>query len=203
MSCHKAKQRRNPRILDANEYEALIAASRRHPMLHLLVLLIGEAGLMGGCEALHLRWCDVDLWGGILHVARWEGGHPAKRRRVPMTARLRAAIEEFAGADLIALVGSQGWVFAHELPRPGVGAGQRVKSLSRAFRAAATDAGLNDQVWLSDMRVRRASLWLQAGHSRHLIEQVLGIACLCRKPWFLPPPTEAQLRSLVEPREES
>jgi integrase len=75
------------------------AAEKGDARTHLAVLLGGDAGLRLG-EILGLEWSDVDSGRGLLkvqraiyegHVTLPKGGKP---RIVPMTARLKAALQE-------------------------------------------------------------------------------------------------------------
>jgi integrase len=81
------------------EYERLVeAASKVDARTHIAVLLGGDAGLRLG-EILGLEWPDVDLGRALVkvqravylhHVTLPKGGKP---RVVPMTSRLRAALQ--------------------------------------------------------------------------------------------------------------
>ncbi len=84
---------------DFEPYAALVEAARQlGPEVLALVLLGGDAGLRCG-ELIALRWADVDFRTGKLHVRQncWRGqiGPPkgGRPRTIPMTARLRAALE--------------------------------------------------------------------------------------------------------------
>lgn len=85
---------------DFEPYTALVEAARQlGPEAYVMVLLGGDAGLRCG-EIIALRWIDVDFRVGKLHVRQnsWRGkiGPPkgGKPRSIPMTMRLRAALEE-------------------------------------------------------------------------------------------------------------
>lgn len=85
-------------ILHSDQYERLLAKAKS-PMFRLYILLLGEAGLRAYSEALHLRWSDIDLAGGFMHVVSGRDGHrtkAGKSRYVPMTPRLQEAIKEHA-----------------------------------------------------------------------------------------------------------
>ncbi len=68
-----------------------------------LVLLVADAGLRQG-EIIALEWGDVDLVAGALTVRRssWKGqvGTPksGRERKVPLTARLKAALKALCEA---------------------------------------------------------------------------------------------------------
>jgi integrase len=84
---------------DFDEYDRLVRAAEQHdPRAHLMVLLGGDAGLRRG-EIIALEWSDIDFERNYICVARSEwNGHVTvpkggKPRRVPMTERLRAALD--------------------------------------------------------------------------------------------------------------
>lgn len=85
---------------EASTYRQIVEAARRLSSNHLvLVLLMGSAGLRRG-ETIALRWKDVDLERGTLHIenAIWKGIEDSPKggrfRKVPMTKELKAALEE-------------------------------------------------------------------------------------------------------------
>lgn len=87
------------RYYEEEEWERLVEAAAKVSPEHLAFLLLaGEAGLRAG-EIMALRWADVDLRAGVLHVRRtiWRGVEGAPKggrdRAVPMTARLRSALQ--------------------------------------------------------------------------------------------------------------
>jgi len=60
--------RRTPHILDEEEYGRLLAACAHDPMLHTYVTLLGETGMRAFSEALWLRWEDIDIAEGFVHI---------------------------------------------------------------------------------------------------------------------------------------
>lgn len=93
-----------PSWYEVHEYRRLVEASAKlDPRVHLLVLLGGSAGLRRG-EMMALKWTDLDLKRGLIHVQRslWRGRRVAevhetvpkggKGRQVRMTAELAAAL---------------------------------------------------------------------------------------------------------------
>lgn len=80
------------------DYTRFVEAAASDPKTLVLVLLAGDAGLREG-EITALDWSQVDYRNGKIHVvaSEWNGivGPPkgGKSRSVPMTPRLRAALE--------------------------------------------------------------------------------------------------------------
>jgi len=86
------------RFYDDDEYERLIlAASQVGPLVQLVVLLAGDAGLRAG-EIMALEQADIDWTHGLITVQRseWRGNvtvpKGGRSRRVPITQRLRSAL---------------------------------------------------------------------------------------------------------------
>ncbi len=84
---------------DFADYEKLLqGAAALDVRIELLALLGGDAGLRRG-EAIAVEWSDVDQKRSVLHVQRseWDGHvttpKGGRSRRVPMTARLAAALK--------------------------------------------------------------------------------------------------------------
>jgi len=160
--------RRSPVILSDTDYDALLAACRQHPMLYLYVLLLGDAALRVG-EALALQWHDVNLQQGILRVRT---GRTRRPRYLPIGPRLRSALAEHTAA-----YGSvpTPWVLHHLGTRGVVQAGARIRSLlATRLRTAALKAGLPTEFRAMDLRYRRIRLWLDEGHTRHLVALATG-----------------------------
>jgi integrase len=127
-------EKRTPVILDADQYEKLLAACEGRPMVTLYVTTLAEAGLRCDSEALFLRWEDVDLDGGFLWIATGRDGHRTKSgkgRWVPMTPRLHQAMREhFARFRFATYQGQRTpWVFHHDLRRRPAKAGDRLHTL--------------------------------------------------------------------------
>ena len=87
-------------FFDFDEYERLVATAKTaDPMMYIIVLLGGEAGLRCG-EMLALEWRDIDLAKRQLCVQRtdWNGEVTVPKggrlRYVPLTLRLTAALRD-------------------------------------------------------------------------------------------------------------
>lgn len=83
--------RRQPRILGFDEQVRLEAVAP--PLLRTLVVLLTEAGLRVGREALRLTWDDVDLIEGLVYVR--DSKTMAGRRVVPMSEHCRTTLQEW------------------------------------------------------------------------------------------------------------
>lgn len=139
--------RRDPVILSDEEYERLLKARKDRDMLGLYVLALGETG--GRCESeiLWIQWDDIDLEGGFLKIVTGRNGRRTKRgksQRVPISPRLRQALREHSLRYRAAKYDGQPspWVFHHTKTRRHHKAGERIRSLYNAFKAAAEQAKL-------------------------------------------------------------
>ena len=170
----------NPVILKEGQYERLVAECFVHgPMLGLYALVLGEGGLRAYSEALNLRWDDIDLEEGFLHVRSGRDGHrtkSGKSRWVPMTPRLREAMREhFAAFRLAAYDGRRSpWVFHHERSRAGYTAGGRIKDLRGSFDPAVKRAKLPKGFRRHDLRHRRVTTWLADGRAVAIVQEAMG-----------------------------
>jgi integrase len=96
----KAAPKETP-ALTAEEGERLVEVARRRGARFHLVALLGVDGGLRNSEIIGLRWSDIDFEAGELVVQNriWNGqeGPPKhkRRRRVPLTQRLREALLAF------------------------------------------------------------------------------------------------------------
>ena len=159
---------REPLILSAEQYEALLAACASNPMLYLYVLVLGETGVRCNSEGLWLRWEDIDLERGFLTVESVRKGRrtkSGKSRVVPMTRRLSEALRNHAAEYRLRTYHGKRtpWVFHHETDRRHSQAGDRIGGLYRAFANAAKRAGLPEDLNQHDLRHRRVTTWIAEG----------------------------------------
>lgn len=169
---------RNTIILDAGQYERLLEKARG-PMFRLYVLLLGETGLRAYSEALALRWEDVDLSEGFIHVVSGRDGHRTKSGRsryVPMTPRLLDALRaHFARYRFAQYEGKPSpRIFHHVHTRRRYTAGQPVQSFAWSFAAAKKAAKLPETFRLHDLRHRRVTTWLAEGKPTALVQRAMG-----------------------------
>jgi integrase/recombinase XerD len=193
----------NPVILTSAEYDRLIAACARRPMLQLYVTVLGEAGLRADTEALHLRWDDVDLEGGFLFVSSGRDGHRTKSgkgRWVPMTPRLRTAMRDhFARYRFATYRGKRtAWVLHHDRDHHKCRAGERIQSLYHGFKGAAKRAKLLPALRQHDLRHRRVTVWLAEGKNPVHVKEAMGHADL-RTTMEYTHLAREHLRALVDP----
>ncbi len=103
-----------------------------------------------------------------------------KSRRVPMTPRLREALQDHAARyRLVTYDGERSpWVFQHLLTQRGAVAGRRLQSFHRAFASAVKRANLPADVTAHlrqhDLRHRRVTTWLAAGKSVVHVQRAMG-----------------------------
>jgi integrase len=85
------KHRRQPHILTFEEQERLLAVAA--PRLRVLIVLLTETGLRVNKEALSLKWKDVELVNGVIHVR--ESKTPAGVRSVPLSELCKAELQRW------------------------------------------------------------------------------------------------------------
>jgi integrase len=181
-------------ILTDEELERLLAECS-DPMLRLYVLLLAETGCRAYSEALHLRWEDVDLAGGFLHIVSGRDGHRTKSgasRYVPLTPRLRNALRDrFASYQMKAYSGKRSpWIFHHTRKHRLYEAGERIKDYKKAFSTAKAAAKFQDRSG-STISGTGGSL---AGRGQARIARAGGDgAQLDHSDGEIPPPVEASL----------
>jgi integrase len=173
----KADPRDAP-ILSHDQFEALLTAAEPNPMLHLYVLLLGETGLRSASEALKLRWDDVDIVAGFVHV-RSDAGRRTKNGRsrwVPLTPRLRTALQDHAASYRLAVYDGARteYVFHHVLTSRKAKAGAPIRSMRRSFGSAARAATLPTEFRPHDLRHRRVTRWLAEGKPAALVQEAMG-----------------------------
>jgi integrase/recombinase XerD len=192
---------RTPPILTAEQLDALFAAAEPSPMLPLYVLLLADTGVRSDSEALALRWEDVDLAGGFVHVRSAPGRRTksGKSRSVPLTARLRAALQDHAARFRLAVYdGARSpFVFHHTHTTRSAVAGQQLRSIRRAFENAAKAAKLPAGFRRHDLRHRRVTTWLAEGRNVVHVREAMGHADLATTMGYTHLVPE-HLRSLVE-----
>ncbi len=159
------KQRRRAHILTFAEEEKILAVAPKH--LRVLVILIVEAGLRSGKEALSLRWEDIDFASEVIRVK--ESKTAAGVRTVPMSSRCKS--ELVAWRSLLGSDFSE-YVFANPR-RPGTHLVSVRSSWSNTLKAA----GLG-YFWLYDLRSTFASRLTEAGVSPLFVSQLMGHASL-------------------------
>jgi integrase/recombinase XerD len=193
---------RTPHILSADEYERLLSACEGRSMLQLYVLTLAETGCRSYSEALRLRWEDVDLSEGFVQIRSGREGQrtkSGKSRWTPMTPRLRDAMREHFAKYRLGIYHGQrsAYVFHHTRDRQRSKAGEQIKSLRRAFRAATTRAKV-PAVRLHDLRHRRVTTWLAEGKSPALVQEAMGHSSIATTLGYKHLARE-HLRALVEP----
>lgn len=144
------------RRLTRGEAEALTNACQAPHVRLFVEAALNTAGRSGAI--LDLRWANVDL--DRRRLSFGGGGRQKGRATVPINETLFAALTAAHNAALTPFVIE--W------------AGQPVKSIKRAFRAAVTRAGLSTDVTPHVLRHTAASWMAEAGVSMDEIAQFLG-----------------------------
>lgn len=170
---------REPVLLSAGEYAALLAACANDPMLLLFVTLAWETGARSG-ELLQLEWGDVDF---EQHLAKFANdparGRQTKGRRsrtVPLSDAALEALREHA-AQFRLLAPLSPYVFKHLRANRSAQPGDRLWSLYNAFKRAARAAGLAD-LRPHDLRHAFVTRKLAEGGPVQLVSRYVGHADL-------------------------
>jgi integrase len=141
------------RLLDACQ-----ASSNGH--LYPLVLCALSTGMREG-ELLRLRWCDVNLDAGVLHI---EKSKTKRRRDVPITGK---ALEVLRHISLLQPVAATDYVF------PATNRKAPFRSYRKAWEFARKRAQIEDYRFY-DNRHTTASYLAQQGVSLYTIGNILG-----------------------------
>lgn len=165
---------RHPVILSDADYQRLLEKCC-DPVVRLYVLVLGETGARDESEALWLRWDDIDLEEGFMHIASGSNGHRTKTGRArwtPMTPTLIAPMREHFAAHRLSCRSE--WVFHHDRTRRKHFRGHRIRSLRTAVRTAADMAKLPANWHLHDLRHRRVTTWLAEGKDVVKVKEAVG-----------------------------
>ncbi|MDB4914765.1 MAG: Mobile element protein [Gemmatimonadetes bacterium] len=186
-------------ILNAEEYDRLLAQCEHDAMLLMYVTVLGEVGCRANSEALMLQWSDIDLEGGFVRIESGRDGRRTKSGKshwTPITQRLDAALRRHFAAFRFA--GSP-WLFHHTTAQARRTKGDRIKSLYYGFKAAAQRAGLPKALRQHDLRHRRVTTWLAEGANPVHVKEALGHSDL-RVTMAYTHLSREHLRSLVAPK---
>ena len=166
-----------------NELGEFLTAIEHHD-LYPLLRLVAVAGLRRG-EALGLRWIDVDLEGGLIHIRQQlldtgtelAFGPPKTRsgeRSVPLdhatTSVLRALFEQ-QGVHRAAWAAA--WVDSGLVFTCGDGSRMRPDVVTHQFKRLVASTGVRD-IRFHDLRHTSASLALTAGVAMKTVSERLG-----------------------------
>jgi integrase len=150
------------RYLRGAERERLLDACQASSNGHLypLVLCALSTGVREG-ELLRLRWCDVNLDAGVLHI---EKSKTKRRRDVPITGK---ALEVLRHISLLQPVAATDYVF------PATNRKAPFRSYRKAWEFARKRAQIEDYRFY-DNRHTTASYLAQQGVSLYTIGNILG-----------------------------
>jgi len=178
---------KQPAILNAEQYEALITACAdcASPLVSLYIRVLGETGARDESEALWLRFEDVDFEKGFVTVVSGRDGHrtkSGKSRLVPMTPVLKAALKDYFAAYKFTC--NSPWIFHHTVACGRYKRGERVSSFRRAVASAVGRANIElkrvkqDLIparWvMHDLRHRRVTTWLAEGQNVTSVQNWMG-----------------------------
>jgi integrase/recombinase XerD len=193
---------RTPPILSDDELDRLLEAAEPDPMLHLWLLMLSETGMRSISEAMRLTWEDVDLQRGFVHVKSAPGRRTksGRSRWVPMTPRLRSAVQDHAARFRLALYpgGRSPYLFHFTMTGRRAKAGERMQSLRKPFERAAKAAAMPAGFRPHDLRHRRVTTWLAGGANPVHVKEAVGHADLATTMGYTHLLPE-HLRALVEP----
>jgi len=153
--------RRQPRILSFEEQAKLEAVAPQ--LLRTLIVLLTETGLRVVKEALRLKWDDVDLAEGIVHVR--DSKTRAGRRIAPMTENCKAALQEWRN-----ITGPAFSQFVFGNPNNSA---VYLKSVRKTWTRALREAGL-PYFPIYNLRATFASRLSAAGASDNMVAGMLG-----------------------------
>lgn len=153
--------RRQATVLSFDEQKRLEAAAPPH--LRTLIVLLTETGLRVGKEALALKWEDVDLAQGVLHVRLSKT--PAGRRVVPLSKHCARALKEW-----MKLAGPKFSTYVFANPHSPEG---HLKSVRKTWDRALKCAKVEKRP-IYHLRATFASRLSAAGTSDNLVAGMLG-----------------------------
>ncbi len=142
------------KTLSDTDIDRLIASATNKLTRDLISFLIYTGCRKG--EALHLKWCDVDMQNGIIAIKATKTLHD---RYIPVSKPLRA------GLDGIEAEGRGQYVFERN--------GKRINNFARSFGTACRRAGLKN-MHIHDLRHVFASKMVMGGTSLYVTGELLG-----------------------------
>jgi site-specific recombinase XerD len=154
-----------PDILGATEVEALLA--RVEKLQHRALIMAAYGAGLRVSEACRLCVQDIDSRRGVIHVRDGKGG---KDRYVMLGARLLAVLREYWRAARPA--------GPHLFPGMHESVVVSRKTLNRALKQAAVDAGISKQVTPHSLRHAFATHLLEGGTDIRTIQMLLGHASI-------------------------
>ena len=155
------KERRQPHILTFNEERKLMAAAADH--IRVLAVLILDAGLRSGKEALALKWENIDFANDSIRIK--ESKTHAGLRSVPMS--------KLCKAELLNWRARLGHEFSEYVFAKPNSPQNHLRDVRCSWANALDDAGL-PYFWVYDLRHTFASRLTQKDVSPICVAQLLG-----------------------------
>jgi integrase len=150
----------------------------RGDMRKLIIATAYESAARSESEVLWVRWEDIDLERGILHVFNDDEVHTTKThtsRDIPLSGELTERFRAHAARYRFRLYNGHRspWVFHHTNDRYAP-AGSRIRSIRHAFRRAAKRAGLPDDFCQHDLRHTRITHLIAEGVPQKVVQEIAG-----------------------------
>jgi len=153
---------------EPGELERLIGACAYDPMLQLYVLLLAEGGLRPD-EPLWLQPDDLDFEAGLVTIGKHHRTKSGKQRQVPLTKPLRDALQAH-----VAKFPHAPWLLHHTSSHHGHASGDRITSLRKGLKKAASLVAIDPKWHPHDLRHLRVVRWIAEGRNIVLIKEALG-----------------------------
>jgi len=182
---HHSVPKKEMQVLNAEQAQQFLAAAKGDPFEALYILALTTGAREG--ELLGLKWEDLDLEHGRLHIKRTisrvpkqgfkvaEPKTPKSRRCIHLTVLAISALREHRLRQNEARLAAgsawdnQGWIFCNGIGRPiEVG-----KILGQSFRPILMKAGL-PIIRFHDLRHSTASLLLSMNIHAKVVSEILG-----------------------------
>ena len=157
---NERRERLQARPFTLEEEQRLLSVARGY--LKPLILLLVDAGLRVGKEALPLRWSDLDLENGVVYVR--QSKTRAGIRNVPMTARLKAEMIRWKRLT----VKQSDFVF----PYP-IDPSKHLQKVPKTWARALKEAGVEPRR-IYDLRATFATRLNAAGVPQVFVDQLMG-----------------------------
>jgi integrase len=160
-SLEEKSMRRKPHIVPYSEEERILTVADSH--IRALAVLILETGLRSNCEALVLKWADIDFESDTIRVR--ESKTAAGIRNVPVSGRCKA--------ELLAWRNRVGPEFSPYVFPNMRNPSRTLKDIRRSWAKALKLAGI-PYFWLYNLRHTHASRLSAAGVPDLFVAQMIG-----------------------------
>lgn len=153
------KEYRLPIVLTKEEVSSILR-NTRNKKHHCLLSLIYSSGLRIG-ETLDLKWSDIRNTENLINI---RGGKGRKDRRVPLSAKVKKLLDEYAQA-----YHTKEYIFEGQSNEQ-----YSARSAQMVLKRSAESAGIKVNVTLHTLRHSYATHLLEAGIGLRYIQEILG-----------------------------